>query len=129
MKKLFFAALAALALTTSCSLDTDWVELGSQYLMTGQDGGSYPTVVYASGAWSAIINAPEGLKMSVSPTSGTGQTDITITVEPFDGSVDYLLGYIEFDCGKAKTSYPVYQVSNEFKEKLDEAQQNAPVAE
>lgn len=127
MKRFFLAAIAVLAFATSCSLDTDQVMLGAEYLMAPQSGGSYQTTVYASGSWAATINAPAELKMSVSPDYGTGQTDITITVEPFDGSVDYTLGYVVFECGKAKTSFPVYQLSDAFRETLEETQNNGSV--
>lgn len=123
MKRLIFAAIAVLALATSCNLDTDQVFIASEYLMAPEYGGTYKTIVYASGAWTAQINAPETLKMSVNPTGGNGQTEITITIEPYTGEDDYALGYIVFECGKAKTSFPVYQVSEEFRKELEEQQQ------
>ena len=120
MKRLIVAVIAALALLTSCSLHTDQLYLPYEYLMAPQMGGTYTLDVYSNGTWTAQVNAPTEMTMSVNPAGGSGNGSVTITVAPFDGSVDYMLGYIVFDCGNCKNSFPVYQCSEDYQRRMEE---------
>lgn len=120
MKKLILAALAALSLATACNLDVDSAYIGAEYLNVLEAGGSFDAPLYATGPWTATVSAPEDMKMSINPSSGTGDTQITITVAPYSGEDEYTFGYIIIDCGKSKVSFPVYQYTQEYWEKLQQ---------
>lgn len=128
MKKILIAAFAALAMLTSCNLDVDYVYPNAEYLIATESGGDYPTLLYASGPWSATIDADEKLDISITPASGTGDTNITISLGPFkieseEDKEIVRMAYVQFICGKSKTSFPVYQMSDELRKKLYEDQQ------
>ena len=122
MKKIIIAVLAALTLATSCNsfLDVDNIYINANYLLAPEAGGTFEAPLYATGSWTATTNTPEELKMTVTPTSGTGNTTLTITIEPLEGEYDCVLGYIVLECGQAKTSFPVYQVTDEYLKELQE---------
>ena len=121
MKRIIIATIAVLALCTSCNfLDTDKVYINATYLLAPEAGGTFQAELYASGAWTATISAPDDIEMSITPTSGNGSTMVTIDVAPYVSDYDYSLGYIVLECGKAKTSFPVYQMKDEFLTEVQE---------
>jgi len=109
-------------LLTSCNLDVDQIYLGGDRLLTNMQGGSYNTTVYATGAWTSSVSAPDGMKVTITPNSGTGIIPVTITVAPYEGEEDALLAYMQFNCGKAITSVPVIQATDEYIKELQNAQ-------
>ena len=123
MKKFLiaFSAALALALISSCDLSVDQVYIGSEYLIATEEGGSFPQTLYATGHWTASINTPEGMSISISPESGDGTTEVVVTIGTYESDADLSLGYIVLECGKAVTSFPVYQCTTEYWQEMEES--------
>lgn len=130
MKNFCIAAAAALtlALCSSCNLNVDQIYINAEYLFVTCEGGSFEAPLYATGAWTATVICDENMKMSVSPESGNGSGTITIKLEPLESDESSYQGFIQLECGKAKTSFPVYQLTEEDWKTMEEQNGNSPVA-
>lgn len=111
MKKLAFAICAAALLLSSCNLDIDSIMPAAQAITDPGFGGKVEFAVWASGPWSASINADKEYTITITPSSGMeGETLVTVTL-PENLTYEERVGYIEFTCGKCVYSTGVYQAT------------------
>ena len=111
LKYFFPMVIAALAtFVTSCSDEDvvsylDNVRVTSSYIALPAEGGSTSIDVNASGDWT-ISDIPEWV--TVSPTSGTGNTTVTFTAPATSKSNE---AYVTIECNGDKQQLKVMQIA------------------
>lgn len=109
MKKSIIALFAAVAMLSGCSLDVDSITPAAQAVIDPGFGGTIQFAVWASGPWTAYVNADTAFGVTMEPLSGPeGETLITVTI-PENLTTDDRAANLQFTCGKAATCTSVYQ--------------------